>query len=79
MESLTLEQYRYMVEQVIEYKRLNGEMPEYIKIDGHCIDRENYLEMIERVNKFLLELGRNPSVVEICTPKKSKSLEVLVY
>ncbi len=65
MERLTLEQYRKMVSKVIEFKKLNGEMPEFTTIDGFRISKDDYIDMIEMVNKFLLEMGRNPETVEI--------------
>jgi hypothetical protein len=77
MERLTLEQYRRMVEKVIEHKRLNGEMPDFAVIDGFRIGKRDYIDMIERVNKFLLEMGRNPGSVDIVTndlPKMEKIL-----
>jgi hypothetical protein len=67
MERLTLEQYRRMVGKVIEHKRLNGEMPDFAVIDGCRIVKRDYIDMIERVNKFLLEMGRNPGSVDIGT------------
>ena len=65
MESLTLEQYRIMVDKVLEFKRLNGDLPEYAVVDGCRIEKREYIDMIERVNKFFLEMGRNPGSVEI--------------
>lgn len=65
MERLTLKQYRTMVEKVIEFEKLNGEMPKYTIVDGCKISKRNYIAMIEVVNKFLLEMGRNPEIVEI--------------
>jgi hypothetical protein len=65
MERLTLRQYRQMVEKVIEFKKLNGEMPAYTVVDGCKISRSVYVDMIETANKFLLEMGRNPEIVEI--------------
>lgn len=65
MESLTLGQYRKMVEEVLDFKKLNGKMPEYTVVDGCRIDKEEYIDMIERVNRFFLEMGRNPRIVEI--------------
>lgn len=65
MESLTLTQYRQMVEAVIDFKKNNGEMPEYAIIDGCRINKDDYIDIIERVNKFFLEMGRNPERVEL--------------
>ena len=65
MERLTLKQYRKMVEKVIEFKKLNGEMPAYTIVDGCKISKSVYVDMIETANEFLLEMGRNPENVEI--------------
>ena len=65
MERLTLKQYRRMVEKVLEFKKLNGEMPPYTIVDGCKISKIVYVDMIETANKFLLEMGRNPEIVEI--------------
>lgn len=54
-----------MVNGIIEFKNENGKMPEMAKIRDKEIPRENYSRMIERVNKFLLENGRNPGSIEI--------------
>jgi hypothetical protein len=70
MERLTLKQYRQMVEKVIEFKKLNGEMPEYTVINGCKISKTVYVDMIETANKFLLEMGRNPEIVEIVKPEE---------
>ncbi len=74
MDRLTLKQYRQMVEQVLEYKKLNGEMPHYITIAGFKIFKKEYTDMIERVNKFVLEMGRNPRTVDI-----ESSRDILEY
>ena len=65
MKRLTLIQYRRMVNTIIEFKKLNGELPAYTNVDGIRINKDAYIDMIERVNKFLLEMGRNPGAVEI--------------
>lgn len=65
MNRLSLKQYRKMVEEVLEYKKLNGEMPHYITVEGFKIFKKEYIDMIERVNKFILEMGRNPRTVDI--------------
>jgi len=65
MERLTLKQYRLMVEKVIEFKKLNGEMPAYTVVNGCKISKSVYVNMIETANKFILEMGRNPEIVEI--------------
>lgn len=70
MERLTLEQYRKMVDTIINFKKSNGEMPEYTLVDGYKIDKKEYIDMIERVNKFVLEMGRNPRTVDIESSKE---------
>jgi hypothetical protein len=72
MERLTLEQYRKMVTNVIQFKELNGEMPEFTTIDGCRISKNDYIDMIEMVNKFFLQMGRNPETVEIRSPEKDE-------
>lgn len=65
MTHLTLEEYREMVDEIIDIKNNTGEMPDYARISNMKIPREDYCNMIERVNKFILEMGRNPRSVEI--------------
>lgn len=65
MESLTPEQYRRMVKKVINFKQSNGELPEYAMVDGCRIKKRDYIDMIETVNKFFLEMGRNPGSIKI--------------
>jgi hypothetical protein len=65
MTHLTLEEYREMVDSVISFKNENGEMPEYAHINNKKIPRKEYCDIIERVNKFILEMGRNPRSVQI--------------
>jgi hypothetical protein len=54
-----------MVDEIIEFKNENGIMPEYTVVNGCRIEKDSYIDMIERVNKFILEMGRNPRSVEI--------------
>lgn len=79
MESLTLGQYRKMVDEIIDFKRLNGEMPEYTIVNGCRINKEDYIDMIERVNRFFLEMGRNPRSVEIESTEFIKINKVLAH
>ncbi len=63
--TLTLDEYREMVEKVIDYKNNNNEMPTKIVISDIEINKEEYIDMIERVNKFILEIGRSPKSIKI--------------
>jgi len=74
MERLTLKQYRKMVNEIIEYKKLNGEMPVYIMVEDYKIMKSVYIDMIDRVNKFILEMGRNPRTIDVQSP-----VDTLVY
>ena len=65
MTHLTLEEYREMVDKVIDIRNATGEMPEYAHINNKKIPRKDYCNMIERVNKFILEMGRSPRSIEI--------------
>ncbi len=77
MESLTLEQYRRMVDNVLEFKRLNGDMPKYAVVDGCRIGKREYTDMIERVNTFFLHMGRNPVSVDIEPIEDGSTVEKL--
>ncbi|EKQ54089.1 MAG: hypothetical protein B655_0890 [Methanobacterium sp. Maddingley MBC34] len=78
MESLTLEQYRKMVDKVLEFKRLNGDLPEYAVVEGCRIDKREYIDMIERVNTFFLQMGRNPESVDITPLDDVPVVEILI-
>ena len=65
MNHLTLEEYREMVDTIIDIRNTTGEMPEYAHVNNIKIPRKDYCNMIEKVNKFILEMGRNPRSVEI--------------
>ncbi len=65
MERLTLEQYREMVNEILEFKNQTGNFPEYAIVNGKKIQKEHYIDMIEMVNKFILEMGRNPRTIDI--------------
>jgi len=78
MESLTLEQYRKMVDKVLEFKRLNGDLPDYAVVEGCRINKREYIDMIERVNKFFLEMGRNPGSVDITPLEDVPAVEILI-
>ena len=65
MTHLTLEEYREMVDRVMDIKNTTGEMPEYAQVNNRKIPRKDYCSMIERVNKFILEMGRSPRSIEI--------------
>jgi len=79
MERLTLKQYREMVAKIIEFKKLNGEMPPYTIVDGCKITKSTYVDMIETTNKFLLEMGRNPEIVEIGKPQNNINCNTLKF
>lgn len=64
MDSLTLQEYREMVDNIMETNKRTGEMPAYANIKDFTISKKSYSLMIEKVNKFL-EMGRNPRSVKI--------------
>ncbi|MBI5681410.1 MAG: pseudomurein-binding protein [Methanobacterium sp.] len=70
MERINLKQYRKMVGEIIEYKKLNKKMPDYIMVEEFKISKKDYIDMMERVNKFILEMGRNPRTVDIKSTKE---------
>ncbi len=65
MERLSLKQYKCMVQEILEYKKVNGNMPDYVMVEEFKITKNMYIDMIDRVNKFILEMGRNPKTVDI--------------
>ena len=79
MERLNLKQYREMVSYILNYKKQNGKMPEHVMIEGYKISKKEYIDMIERVNKFILEMGRNPRTVDIEPPREYDLEENLDY
>ncbi len=65
-----------MVEDVLDFKKVNGEMPDYTIINGCRIDKEEYIDMIERATGSS-QIGRNPRMVEIERTKFTKTGKVL--
>lgn len=65
MERLSLKQYKKMVKEILEHKKLNGKMPDYIMVEELKITKIMYIDMIDRVNKFILEMGRHPKTIDI--------------
>ena len=70
MERLSLQQYWEMVSFVLDYKKKHGKMPAYVTVKEYKISKKEYIDMIERVNKFILEMGRNPRTVDIESSQK---------
>ena len=79
MERLNLKQYREMVSFILDYKKTHGKMPKYVTVEGYEISKKEYIDMIERVNKFILEMGRNPRTVDIELPRDYELEENLDY
>ncbi|WP_304125246.1 pseudomurein-binding repeat-containing protein [Methanosphaera cuniculi] len=70
---LTKKEYSQFVKKVIDYNRQNGKMPEYIitQDDNTKIYKNEYVDAIENVNKFILENDREPEKVVIYEKKNS--------
>jgi hypothetical protein len=73
MERLSIKQYKKMVEEILEYRKLNNKMPDSIEVEGFKISKREYIDMMDRVNKFILEMGRNPRTVDI---KSSNTIDI---
>lgn len=67
---LNLDEYREMVDKIINYRNSNNEMPSKVVVSNIEIYKEEYMDMLERVNKFILESGRSPRSVSIKTTRK---------
>lgn len=70
MDRINLKQYREMVNFILDYKKAHGKMPAHVTVRGYKISKKEYIDMIERVNKFILEMGRNPRTVDIESPRE---------
>jgi hypothetical protein len=64
MKSLTLNEYREMVNSILDFKNENGKMPEYVQVNSKKIHHDEYYELMEQVNKFTLEMGRQPESIQ---------------
>ena len=47
-------------------------MPSYVMIDDVKIYKNEYIEAIENVNKFILENGRHPETITIYVKRRRK-------
>ncbi len=66
---LTKNEYRSIVDKVIQYNQRHGKLPTYITYGDEKIYKNEYMEAIEYANKFILENGRNPEKVVIYEKK----------
>lgn len=66
---LTKNEYRRIVDKVIQYNQRHGKLPTYITYGDEKIYKNEYMEAIEYANKFILENGRNPEKVVIYEKK----------
>lgn len=62
---LDLNEYREMVDKIITYRNSNNKMPAKVVVSDIEIYKDEYMDMLERVNKFILESGRSPRSVSI--------------
>ena len=73
MERINLKEYREMVSDILEYKKLNGKMPDFVTVKGYKISKKDYIDMMERVNKFILEMRRHPRTVDIESSQENET------
>ena len=67
---LSLDEYREMVDKIVNYRNANNKMPSKVVISNIEIYKEEYTDMLERVNKFILESGRSPRSIRVKTSEK---------
>lgn len=69
---LTKEEYRDFIKKVISINEKQKSMPSYVMIDDVKIYKNEYIEAIENVNKFILENGRHPETITIYVKRRRK-------
>ena len=69
---LTKEEYSDFIKKVISIKEKQKSMPSYVMIDDVKIYKNEYIEAIENVNKFILENGRHPETITIYVKRRRK-------
>ncbi len=62
---LSKSEYSKFIKEVINYNQDHRELAQYILIDDTKVFKNEYVEAIESVNKFILENGREPEKVTI--------------
>ncbi|MDO5852184.1 MAG: hypothetical protein Q4Q23_06825 [Methanobacteriaceae archaeon] len=63
--TITKQEYRKFIEQILTQNKQNKKLPEEIKIKSCIIYKNEYLETIDKVNKFILLNGRPPETITI--------------
>ncbi len=66
---LSKTEYSQFIKKVIKYNQNHGELAPYIMLDNTKIYKNEYIEAIESVNKFILENGREPEKTIIYAKK----------
>lgn len=69
---LTKEEYSDFIKKVISINEKQKSMPSYVMIDDVKIYKNEYIEAIENVNKFILENGRHPETIIIYVKRRRK-------
>lgn len=62
---LNKSEYSKFIKEIINYNQDHGELAQYILIDDTKVFKNEYVEAIESVNKFILENGREPETITI--------------
>ncbi|ADP76995.1 Pseudomurein-binding repeat protein [Methanothermus fervidus DSM 2088] len=65
MESMRIEEYREFINEILEFKDQNGTLPKYIVLNGVKFKKHEYIQIIETMNEFILETGRNPKRIHL--------------
>lgn len=67
---LNKKEYAQFIKKVISINKKQKSMPEYVIVDDVKIYKNEYIEAIENVNKFILENGRHPETVVIFAKRR---------
>lgn len=57
---LDQKEYRSFIKKIMEENQKKRKMPKYVEYNDIKIYKDEYIETIENVNKFILENGRQP-------------------
>ncbi|MCD7781947.1 MAG: hypothetical protein LUG89_04575 [Methanosphaera sp.] len=62
---LTKKQYMDFIQRILKYNKRHSHLPSEIDFDGVSVYKNEYIEAVENVNKFILENSRYPEKIVI--------------
>jgi len=65
-------EYEKFIKYILDINQKDGKLPKYVEFDGKKIYKNEYINTIENVNKFILENGRHPETATIYLQKHNR-------